>query len=552
MRALALLAALATLLIAAPTASAAFSLTNFSAKPADNDAGANSRFSVSFDVQDPGADLKRLVLHLPPGLIGNPLATPTCTEQRLKANNCPAASDVGDISNTVHVVGVPLPVTASGNVYNVVPRNGEPARFGFVLTTPGNVLPPIVLQSPASLRQGDFGLDTTLDNVPRSVNGLPIDITNVSLTLQGRVGNPPQGFMRNPTSCGSHTVAYDAAAYDGQTAAGSTAFATDSCQALPFHPRFSARIKQVSRDPGAPVELTTSISQTVKEAGLRKAVVTLPAEISANGAVLATQCPATTFDSGGACPEDTRVGRAVAASPLQAEPLTGGVYVIGGSGLPQLGLDLQGGLALRLKGDLGGGTSGRAEVTFDGLPDIPISDFTLTFVGGPGGLNVSARSPCDPPPLVFDAQFASHAGGGLNVDSPASATCKPAGGGGGKKPKAAVGIAKLGSGKPKLKLRLRKGAARLRSARVTLPDGLSVGPKRKLAAGTGVSGGTVRGHGGTLRIRAKGGGVDRIAARLADGAIEARRGLREADLKPFAIAIRDADGKRTKLSVPAK
>ena len=32
-------------------------------------------------------------------------------------------------------------------------------------------------------------------------------------------------------------------------------------------------------------------------------------------------------------------------------------------------------------------------MTFDGLPDIPISDFSLTFAGGDGGLNIAGRGP---------------------------------------------------------------------------------------------------------------------------------------------------------------
>jgi hypothetical protein len=548
------LAVLAGLLVLAPAADAAFSLTNLSAKPANNDAGANSRFSVSFDVQEPSAQMKRLVLHLPPGLIGNPLATPTCTEQRLNANNCPAASDVGDISNTVNVLGLPLPVTASGNVYNVVPRKGEPARFGFVLTTSGSVLPPIVLQSPASLRQSDFGLDTTLDNIPKSVSGLRIDITNVSLSLQGKAGSPAKGFMRNPTSCGNHTVSYDAAAYDGQTASGSTTFSTDNCGALPFHPKFSARIRQLTRDLANPVELTTTISQTIAEAGLKKAVVSLPTDIIGNAEALGVQCPVSAFNAG-TCPAATRVGSAVAASPLQSRPLEGDVYLLETGGLPDVGVDLKGDLALKVTGAISlapaPGGAFHTVVTFDGLPDIPISDFSLTFAGGAGGLNLARRDPCKPPPLVFDADFDGHSGATSNVSADAASTCPP-GGGGSKKPKARLAIAKVGSGKPKLALRLRGGSAELRKASVKLPRGLKVGPKRKLIAGSDVAGASVRGKRRTLRLKSKGGGVDRIRAVFADGAIRARKGLKESGLKRFPITIRDVDGKRTKLTVAAK
>jgi len=85
-RALALVAALAALLIAAPAANAAFGISSFSAQPANKAAGANSDLSVSFGVSDSAAGLRDITVHLPPGLIGNPLATPTCSEAKLKAD----------------------------------------------------------------------------------------------------------------------------------------------------------------------------------------------------------------------------------------------------------------------------------------------------------------------------------------------------------------------------------------------------------------------------------------------------------------------------------
>jgi hypothetical protein len=360
--------------------------------------------------------------------------------------------------------------------------------------------------------------------------------------------------MRNPTSCGNHTVSYDAAAYDGQTASGSTTFSTDNCGVLPFHPKFSARIRQLTSDLANPVELTTTISQTIAEAGLKKAVVRLPTDIIGNGPALAIQCEAAAFDAGN-CPADTMVGTATAASPLQAKPLSGKVYLVkpAGSPFPDLGVDLQGGLALKVKGSISAAAvpSGlQIFVTFDGLPDIPLSDFSLTFAGGDGGLNVAGRDPCKPPPFVFEADFDGHSGATSNVSADAGATCPS--GGGSKKPKARLAIAKVGSGKPKLTVRLRGGSAELRKASVKLPRGLEVGPKRKLIAGSDVAGASVRGKRRTLRLKSKGGGVDRIRAVFADGAIRARKGLKESGLKRFPITIRDVDGKRTKLSVAAK
>ena len=95
----------------------------------------------------------------------------------------------------------------------------------------------------------------------------------------------------------------------------------------------------------------------------------------------------------------------MAASPLQAEPLPGNVYLVDLDDprtLPDLGVDLKGGLALKVKGALSASRSRRLQivVTFDGLPDIPLSEFTLTFAAGPAASTSSTRSPCEPPPFA--------------------------------------------------------------------------------------------------------------------------------------------------------
>ena len=67
----------------------------------------------------------------------------------------------------------------NGNLYNVVPRAGEPARFGIVLDPspiPGNpvVFPKIILQSAAQLRPSDLGLDTILNDLPEHSDDRPM------------------------------------------------------------------------------------------------------------------------------------------------------------------------------------------------------------------------------------------------------------------------------------------------------------------------------------------------------------------------------------------
>ena len=67
-------------------------------------------------------------------------------------------------------------------------------------------------------------------------------------------------------------------------------------------------------------------------------------------------------------------------------------------------------------------------MTFDGLPDIPISRFQLTFTNPPGLLGTT-RDLCVPPVPVFHADFTGYNGASASVDGPATVDgCGPGSG----------------------------------------------------------------------------------------------------------------------------
>jgi hypothetical protein len=92
------------------------------------------------------------------------------------------------------------------------------------------------------------------------------------------------------------------------------------------------------------------------------------------------------------------MGSAVAASPLLSHSLAGIVVFVETGATPDIGLDLQGQLHLLLRGSLGLDKA----VVFDGLPDIPIAHFALTFPSAPGLLIASRNSlpPCSSTPTT--------------------------------------------------------------------------------------------------------------------------------------------------------
>src|ERR1700710_1724578 len=79
---------------------------------------------------------KRVHVELPKGLNVNPQAVPQCPVATFQADACPAASEVGTsyVTTEAPIIGGvgPLPFA----VYDLVPKEGEPALFGFHVTTP--------------------------------------------------------------------------------------------------------------------------------------------------------------------------------------------------------------------------------------------------------------------------------------------------------------------------------------------------------------------------------------------------------------------------------
>jgi hypothetical protein len=420
-RALGTLFTSAALLVVVPASAQALGLTDLSAAPVNGQAGANSDFEIhmGFDGTGGGTQVKDLTVGLPPGLIGNPNATPKCTVEQLTAASCPANTQVGSVDATANILSLPLPVPASGSLYNLEPNLGEPARFGIVLNPFGLPIAPIVLQSGVQLRS-DYGLNTVINNIPNKtlVDG---DTTIISqdITLFGSRPWMSAPFMRNPTSCKQHTTTFSAVPHSGASDSGAANFTTDDCDALDFSPAFSALIGGAVG--GQTTTVTTSIDQAATEAGLLKATVAIPPDLNPDLNLLANRCAPDAFQAG-SCPSSSIMGFAIASSPLLTSALAGNVILVETGGIPEIGLDLRGQLNLKLRGTFGLDKV----VTFDNLPDIPIASFALTFPSAPGLLTAS-RNLCEPPPPNFHAEFLGYNGATTAVDvlGVVVGACKP-------------------------------------------------------------------------------------------------------------------------------
>jgi hypothetical protein len=435
--------------------SAHAALSSVTATPSVTQAGAHADFSLDMAFA-PGDDVRSIVLHLPKGFVGNPQAPALCTQSQFAADACPAPSQVGTTTVTATVTpnGLLPQVTqtqaVSGRVYNLQPRAGEPARLGVLLPSSAALgglvtTDPVRLQSVVSVRtSGDYGLDSTLADLPRTIDTnvgtLASHIDRIQLQLTGHVPGGAQPFLTNPTTCVPATTTVDATSY---------------------------------------------VSQGADEATSSKVVVTLPLGVGPDLSALNTTCPSADFDAG-TCADATKVGSATAQTPLLADPLTGPVYLVArnGGGLPQLGIAFGGLLPVKLRASVTVGAGARLVSTLDGLPDVPLSSFTLVLDGGDRGLLRSDSDLCAAAPTI-DAAFTAQNGvehtAGAVVDARNCATTAPP-----VKPrtspkarKPAVSARLTGRGLT-VRARVPAGAAKLRGLRVTLPRGLRADAARRL------------------------------------------------------------------------
>ena len=397
----------------APSAQAALGLQSLSAKPANLAAGANSDFDIHIGFSDPADQVKDLTVHLPPGLVGNPTATPLCTVSQLNADSCPANTQVGSVTANVNVIvagPVSVPLTVNGSLYNLTPQPGEPARFGIVLRPLGGLIggTKIIQQSAVQLRRSDFGLDTIVNNFPQTASGLETDITSLDLSLVGTANG--HGFIRNPTSCTPKTVTFDATSYGGHSAHGSApSFTPTNCDALPFHPVATVKLgEKGATRAGSNTPLTAVIQQEPTEAGLADAQLLLPSTLSPNSALLTNTCSLLQFQVNAAkCPAKSIVGSGTATSSFLPSALGGPVVLVRpgpGDFLPRLGVQLNGPLSLHILGSFVIESAGLGN-EFAKLPDIPIARFALHFHAGKNGLVGTSQNLCTSPAPKFRTSF---------------------------------------------------------------------------------------------------------------------------------------------------
>lgn len=427
------LAALYALLSASPAI--AFDIEGASVEVSTTGAAVHPDITVKFQLTPPVGEgsprVEDVEVDLPPGLYGNPTVTPRCSTGDFVGGICPQDSQVGITRIALkNYCESPKTNFCTLPVFNLAPVDPtrEIARFGFAV-----LAFPVFID--VSVRAAtDFGVSagahssTGLEPLASAETvfwGNPSDASHDSqrMTIQEGIScedpttscvKEPNGerpsdlgpiaFMSNPSACGQMAFGVSITSYQfpglvfskgGQVGPGPI----DSCTGLPFDPSFEAQ--PGSRRAGAPTGLKTVLMLTQTSdpdvpstATMREASVKLPEgmAISASAGEVLGACSDTEVhyheEVDAQCPNDSKIGTAMIASPVLSHPLEGALYQRsqGSQGhrfrLWLVSDDL--GLHIKLPGEIHPDPqSGQLTAVFSDLPQVPVEEIDFDIFGGP-------------------------------------------------------------------------------------------------------------------------------------------------------------------------
>jgi hypothetical protein len=388
-----------------------------------------------------GGDPKDIVTELPPGLIVNPTAVGECRRELLAAEACPASTQIGTVTTYFGEA-----IELSFRLYNLVPSDGAPAQVGFNFGGVRTVLSGSIRSGGDYGINADVervakrhvvGVVLTLWGVPtdpshnrwRSTSGPALaGCTEEQLKLhengcEEALSQARVPLLTLPTNCGplAPTV-IKADTWQSSEVKATAAFSLHDpngnltsitgCEHLDFGSAFEVTPSTARSDAasGLLANLEPSLGgleapTLLAASNIQDATVTLPEGLVVNpGQAAGLQACApnddglTTVaekergeenDAAARCPEASKIGTVKITSPLlngaEEKQLEGNVYVLQ-SDPPEVRILVAAsgdGINVKLPGLVRlDEATGRVTATFENTPDLPFSDFKLSFEGG--------------------------------------------------------------------------------------------------------------------------------------------------------------------------
>lgn len=372
--------------------------------------GSYTPFYLHLTRTDTEQEITGYSAQLPPGLLGKIAGVPFCPDAAIAAAkqhagfaeaaepSCPAASQIGH-TTAGYGLGTVL-AYAPGRLYLAGPYHGSPLSVVAIdsATVGPFDLGTVVIRSAVRVNPltAQISLDSSgSDPIPHILKGIPLHLRDIRVYI-----DRPE-FTVNPTSCerfavtstltGSGVNFSDSS--DDSVATTSDPFQVSFCSSLDFAPRFSMRLKGGTRRGRYPA-LRATVTPRPGDANIGRVTVTLPPSEFLAQNHIKTIC--TTVQSAAErCPANSIYGHAVAQTPLLGRPLEGPVYLrSSGNKLPDLVATLTGeGIRIDVVGRIDS-VRGRMRVSYEVLPDAPVTKFTMSLPGGKRGLLVNSEDVC--------------------------------------------------------------------------------------------------------------------------------------------------------------
>jgi hypothetical protein len=395
---------------------------SFSAGAVTPLAGAFSPFTLTFWRQDREQDLSGLTVTMPPGLLGALKGVEQCPEPQASRGECGPGSLVGH--DQVAAGSGSQPLWETGQVFLTGPYKGAP--FGLSIVTPAVAGPfnlgNVVVRAAIAVNPVTSQITTTSDPLPQEVDGVPLRIKTVNVTIDGVGGN--NKFIFNPTNCDAQAVAGTITSAQGAVVGVSSPFAAAGCANLPFKPHFSASTTgKTSKALGATLKVKIA-SAGIGQADIAKVDVEIPKALPTQLKTLNHACTEAQFNSNPAnCPPASNVAQVTVQTPLLngvGGNLSGPAYLVshGGAAFPDVEMVLQGENKVELVID--GKTQIKKGITyshFETVPDAPFTSFEFNSPQGELALFTANGDLCDQK-LVMPTTMTGQNGAVLKQNTP--------------------------------------------------------------------------------------------------------------------------------------
>lgn len=392
----------------------------FDADTTNGLSGEYSEFFTRFGRDDADEQIDSVAVGLPMGLAAKIAGVPRCEAAQADAGTCGAESRIGHVQTAAGAGDRPFWVPGPGKdatgVFLAGPYRGAP--FSLSIVVPAQAGPfdlgRVVVRAPirvdrrtaqVSVDAGESRWYDRFGNLAATYQGkIPTIIEGIPLRLkEARVIIDREEFMVNPTGCQVKQIEATIGAVDGRVAEVSSPFRATDCSDLGFNPRFDIRILDKGRRSTVRSwnpRTRFTLRPRPGDANMGPSIVTLPSTIILDQANIKTLCTRAQFAED-RCPKEAIYGYAKAWSPLLDEPVEGPVYMQANGGvrpIPDILADLRGQVNVALEGwvsTVRSGGKGRLRNTFNVVPDVPVTRFELTMVGGRNkGLLVNSTDLC--------------------------------------------------------------------------------------------------------------------------------------------------------------